>query len=319
MLVVVAIVGVLAAMLLPAVQMARESARRSQCQNNLRQLGLAFHNHADAHGGFPNNWTSSPAARGWMVDLLPFLESEPLRKNYHYDKPYYDASNQPVISQPLSVQSCPSSPSQLRVVTVKFTSGGYTGQGACGDYYTTHAWTYNFEGKELTHVYGTTLSTGPGGGEFLPLSAFEDGLSQTILVHEQAMKPETWVNGVRTSSSGTYSWSTSGMTPAWAYTSSTVMCCALQADGTEYVSPRTKTHLTPSEATGGRTAAELEAAYPYAINISNTYGIYGFHPAGANVLLADGSVHLLSKSLKPSVLMCLMSINSGDLVKEDQY
>lgn len=91
-LVVLAILGVLVALLLPAVQSTREAARLSQCRNNLRQIGVATELHTDAWGHYPTNgwgfrWVGMPdrgfgeeQPGGWIYNILPYIEHEPIRQ-----------------------------------------------------------------------------------------------------------------------------------------------------------------------------------------------------------------------------------------------
>src|SRR5437773_2311186 len=79
LLVVIAIIGVLVALLLPAVQQARESARRMSCQNNLKQMGVALHNHHDVKLTFPpgalnTGINGTPCYTTWTIEILPFIE-----------------------------------------------------------------------------------------------------------------------------------------------------------------------------------------------------------------------------------------------------
>jgi len=86
LLVVIAIIGILVALLLPAIQAAREAARRTQCSNNLKQMGVGFHNYHDAHRSFPPSCVKqkdqdgggSAQATLWSGLLLPFMEQGPL-------------------------------------------------------------------------------------------------------------------------------------------------------------------------------------------------------------------------------------------------
>lgn len=121
LLVVITIIGILIALLLPAVQSAREAARRTQCLNNLKQIGLACLNHENAHGIFPSNgwgwgWVGDPdqgvgrrQPGGWIYQILPYLEQEALY-NLGRGKTFEEKKvlNRTLVSTPLVVFTCPS-------------------------------------------------------------------------------------------------------------------------------------------------------------------------------------------------------------------
>jgi prepilin-type N-terminal cleavage/methylation domain-containing protein/prepilin-type processing-associated H-X9-DG protein len=128
LLVVIAIIGILVALLLPAVQAARESARRLQCLNNLKQIGLAFHNYADtylcfppayiqgsgtttgvAYGiSYPDGGYNGLSGWGWGALILPFMEQDNLFRNLRLDLPCWATENATLAKTKLPGYLCPS-------------------------------------------------------------------------------------------------------------------------------------------------------------------------------------------------------------------
>jgi prepilin-type N-terminal cleavage/methylation domain-containing protein len=127
LLVVLGIIGTLLGLLLPAVQMVREAAKRMTCRNNLRQIVLAFHNADEANGRMPPGIGFYPGTQGGaygngFFHALPYLEQDNVYKEAFANKPYY--------SRPVKVFLCPSDPSaDGGVVTVAGTEwgAGYAG------------------------------------------------------------------------------------------------------------------------------------------------------------------------------------------------
>jgi prepilin-type N-terminal cleavage/methylation domain-containing protein/prepilin-type processing-associated H-X9-DG protein len=110
LLVVVAIIGILVALLLPAVQAARESARDLQCNNRMRQLGAALHNYHDVHRKLPAGWKCEPTARtsyGWASRILKELEEPALDAQVTYPQPLQLLSERALSTTP-EVFLCPS-------------------------------------------------------------------------------------------------------------------------------------------------------------------------------------------------------------------
>jgi hypothetical protein len=103
----------LIALLLPAVQQAREAARRTQCKNNLRQIAMAMHIYHDTYGSFPPAVTYSADGKpmhSWRVLLLPFLNERPLYSQYNMNEPWNSHWNSQLLSRMPKVYACPSAP-----------------------------------------------------------------------------------------------------------------------------------------------------------------------------------------------------------------
>jgi len=202
LLVVVAIIGALVALLIPAVQAARESARCLHCQNNLRQIGLAMHNYLDTHESFPCGaavgflestggpyGTPTGTREGWRVFLLPFLEEKGRHNAYDFEKSLCLGIDNKLSSTRIATYECPSDgkqPFDPHMETVfQWRTSNYCGV----------AGSRRGRNLESSHCgwYGTD-------GVLYPLSGVRikdipDGLSSTLLVGEQTNWLRVWTAG----------------------------------------------------------------------------------------------------------------------------
>ncbi len=127
LLVVIAIIAVLIALILPAVQNAREAARRVQCKNNLKQIGLAIHNFHDTYGRLPNGRLqsrgneASTAQSIWTL-ILPYMDQAPLYATIDVNRPMIP-DNATALATPIPMYLCPSDPSEA-VRTDRYLAGG---------------------------------------------------------------------------------------------------------------------------------------------------------------------------------------------------
>ena len=147
LLVVITIIGILISLLLPAVQSAREAARRAQCSNNLKQIGLAFHNHENAHGFFPTGgwgwgWVGDAdrgfnmrQPGGWIYNVLPYIEQQGLHDLGEGDSPQQkSAEHKERVMTPLVIFNCPSRRRAVVYPYRAYTQGGSGGPPANYDY-----------------------------------------------------------------------------------------------------------------------------------------------------------------------------------------
>ncbi len=324
LLTVIAILGILVSLLLPAIQAAREAARRIGCQNNLKQLALACHNYESGNRGLPLLYSQSKEL-GWITQILPFFEQGALYKEYNFSQPWFDASNAQQVATRNTIFECPSSP-VLHYFTA--TCPGFAGQSpnamttftaASTDYFAiagassvTTATPPSTIPPGYYQAYPDAVSTtdlsGPFGSQDatpspMPLSLTRDGTSNTLLLSEMSGRPWLYLAGGKKIGAADFpSYVTISLVDvvddiplnygwgAWAHNNNFIQ-------GTWDASGTMK---------GG----------DYAINSSNYRGIYSFHPAGANAAFADGSVHMLGRAMSPAVFFALVTARGGEIVSD---
>ncbi len=284
LLVVIAIIAILIALLVPAVQKVRSAAANLQCQNNLKQMGLALHNYYSAYKEFPPGNTTVAPETCWTAKILPYIDQEPLAMQYDYLVNWNNAINVPVAEKPLAVFVCPANP-----LGSHFDSINYSFAAAVGDYQAIN------EIKDFNAVNCFSLRNAAKGNPQMagvltwdlptPMAWITDGTSTTIMIAEDAGRPNLYGAGFALIS--TAAGAASG--GAWADTSGPYSIDGALTNGT-----------VPGQC---------------AINCSSNNEIYGFHTGGANVVFADGSVHFLQSSMNLCVLCALCTRAGGELIE----
>jgi prepilin-type N-terminal cleavage/methylation domain-containing protein/prepilin-type processing-associated H-X9-DG protein len=298
LLVVIAIIAVLIGLLLPAVQKVREAAARIQCANNLKQLGLAYHNYAGVYkNSFPPAMLTDPTKTvGWGIFLLPFIEQDNLYNKYNFGAPFFFSNpafgidNQSVANTQLKLYICPSVPTRTGPYSYTFNFPGFPSfswQAYPADY-TPVAGVSQSLAQYLT-LTTTKLDGALQRDKGTPIASLTDGTSNTILLAEIAGKNELYRAGTDT---GTTLSGFFGGEGGWAdATSSGSSLWGSTGDGT----------VTPGTC---------------GINCSNDYGFYAFHSGGANVLLADGSVRFLAANTDIRTLCALVTRAGGEVATD---
>lgn len=292
LLVVIAIIGILIGLLLPAVQMAREAARRSQCSNNLKQLMLCFHMHNDTKGGFPPcRVTTTNQQHGWMVELLPYMEQSAAAAAYNFNLNFYAAGNQGVVDKRLPVATCPSTPSGDREIPLGLGATMYGTNGWAGDYFVNHLLNGTSAQSSGLACGTTAVPCRPvlfvqnnEENTIHPIRLISDGMSNTILVVEQCDRSNYWINGYMQQDN-------SAMTNvnwwgAWA----------------------SYQHFTYQ----GYTADGSALGAVCSMNCSNSQGVYAFHVQGSNVARCDGSVSFINQQIPVALLMGMLTRDGGE-------
>ncbi len=292
LLVVIAIIATLVALLLPAVQQAREAARRSTCKNNLKQIGLAIHNYHDAHKVLPGlSWRAQTQRFRWRcgpnIALLPFLEASGVYDQYDHITLYNSVTNLPLKDKMPSVYTCPSTPEGGTPMPSGFQASDYVYANGSFD---------PVARKSLGDSMFTQDSAKP-----LSFTHVNDGLSNTLMVFESAGQTYWWINDTQMS---IYPSGWGGVNNAWS---------------THYsggVFQQVSIALDPNNPSGSNPVSQT--LYVGGImNVSNTGNFaYSFHDGGVQTVLGDGGVRFLSEQTSMQLIAYLCACNDGNVVGE---
>jgi len=279
LLAVIAIIGILVALLMPAIQSSREAARRTTCANNTKQIGLAVASYQLAQKAFPSSntddlftWDAGNTLRNhsWASLILPHAEESSLKNLIDFSKSAMHAVNQVAASTIVPMYRCPS------YTGADFTSDSHypTGKCAIGNYVSIAA-------SDVDHLWGVEKKPE---GVIFPLSKIKptditDGLSKTIFIAEsREEKLRVWIDG-RTAAN-----------TALRYNSD---------DADSSAAPVVSLNYTPYYNDG---------------DIVSEYGPSSMHPGGALHLFGDGSVHFVADNIKASIYIALCTRAGGETI-----
>lgn len=312
LLVVIAIIGILVGLLLPAVQAAREAARRMQCQNNLKQIGLGLLNYESAYGAFPaaatwksgNNLLTSvgqPRNFSWVCGMLPYVEQQALMSAINFNLPLAGpaASNGPLatLAAPQGYQMLPDGTPITSKRIPTFNCPSDPGFGGSVNRHNI-AWT-NYAGAEGYDWWrrpAHPLSGFFNLNTYTKISSITDGTSNTLAVVEastQGFQPNAGVAGHQKNGGGR--WRDGGSDNA-------VFRSLLVAANTNSDVMNALVLPRPDSATSGFWWAAgpyaMQPTFLHCFGINNNWpGASSRHTGGAQAVYADGSVHFLTDNL----------------------
>jgi prepilin-type N-terminal cleavage/methylation domain-containing protein/prepilin-type processing-associated H-X9-DG protein len=301
LLVVIAIIAILIGLLLPAVQKVREAANRTTCTNNMKQIGLGLLNYENAMTYFPVGRATATPEVSWSALVLPYMEEQNIANEYNYTVNWDDPSNAKAVAVPLKFYICPSVPWTPRMDSSPSEPGSYTTPRASGDYSSVSG-LKTFVAIPCGNLPNSILS---GDARIVgalvednttAVAEILDGTSQTILVAEDAGRPFLYCY-------------------AGKYSPDQGASCNpphKQKEGS-WADPNQAFSIDGSTGTDGCIQGSC------AVNCSSDNEVYGFHTAGANVVYADGSVHLLSGSTNLCVLAALVTRAGGETLSLQDY
>jgi prepilin-type processing-associated H-X9-DG protein len=269
-----------------------------QCENNLKQIGLGLHNFHGALKYFPHNIrpvTAGGIRRSWAVDVLPYIDQDPMFRAYNQSVNWSDPVNLPVTSKQIAVYQCPSVPSPGRLDGDPTAATPYAPIVAVRDY----GGIYRVDPR----LVSAGLATNGGVGimsktEFVRITDITDGTSNTIHIVESAGRPDIYRLGKLVTPATTANGVQGGGWPRAA--SELGGLVGTTADGVTPVGP-CGINCTNGEDGRGQ-------PYPHPVyGTDGTSHIYAFHTGGTNVLFGDGSVRFLAANTDIGILAALVT------------